>query len=295
MRKRSWGTALAATALILNGCSNGTTGDPALGAADLKIAGSCKNIDTETDAPIVFAYEPATKSVYFGLADSPLKYDVSQVDEKFITAELRDDKALYASYLKSEKIRVDLKTGEISSIRMGSAETADTAKSYSPTAACTWYAETAFEKTLNDSRTAFTKTTPGYLSELAAARKQYEEGGSAESTPAADEDPFPYTAVISCGMNGFDNINVLACLSGDVGTEIEINNGGKYGLYKVYNLPNEWQQTERGVEIPLSRNFSIKMQNSSESLIMGLRVFDNQNNVLFQKQVSRWGVIRVEN
>lgn len=108
-----------------------------------------------------------------------------------------------------------------------------------------------------------------------------------------EEDPFPYTAVLSCGMNGFQNVNLLACLGGDVGTEIEITNGDEYGLYKAYNFPNKWQQTERGVEIPLSKNFSIKMQNSSASLIMGLRILDNQNNVLFQKQVGQWGVIQV--
>ena len=83
-----------------------------------------------------------------------------------------------------------------------------------------------------------------------------------------ENDPFPYTAVITCGMNGFDNINLLACLGGDVGTEIEINNGGDYGMYKVYNLPSDWQTTSRGVEIPLARNFSIKMQNSNENLII---------------------------
>lgn len=112
---------------------------------------------------------------------------------------------------------------------------------------------------------------------------------------AANEDPYPYTAVLNCGMNGFDNINLMACMGGDVGTEIELNNNGQYGLYKVYNLPSDWQQTERGVEIPLAKTFSLKMQNSSENLTMGLRVFDNNGNILFQKQVAQWGVITVSN
>ncbi len=117
----------------------------------------------------------------------------------------------------------------------------------------------------------------------------------AAAQASADEDPFPYTAVLSCGMNGFENINLMACMSGRVGTEIELNNNGDYGLYKVYNLPSDWQETDRGVEIPLAKSFSIKMQNSSESLIMGLRVFDNNGNVLFEKQAARWGVITVSN
>ncbi len=112
---------------------------------------------------------------------------------------------------------------------------------------------------------------------------------------AANDDPYPYTAVLNCGMNGFDNINLMACMGGDVGTEIELNNNGQYGLYKVYNLPSDWQQTERGVEIPLAKTFGLKMQNSSENLTMGLRIFDNSGNILFQKQVAQWGVITVSN
>ena len=128
---------------------------------------------------------------------------------------------------------------------------------------------------------------------VAEDNNQYE--GQEAEPDLAQEDPFPYTAVMTCGMDGFDNINLMACLGGDVGTEIEVKNGDSYGLYKVYNLPSEWQQTERGVEFPLARNFAISMQNSNESLIMGLRVFDNSDNVMFQKQVGQYGVIKVSN
>jgi hypothetical protein len=108
-------------------------------------------------------------------------------------------------------------------------------------------------------------------------------------------DPYPFTAVMTCGVSGFEHINLMACMGGRVGSEIELRNGDSYGLYKIHNIPNEWQQTDRGVEVPLTNNFTIKMQNSSESLIMGLRVFDNNGNILFQQQVSQWGVIAISN
>lgn len=103
-----------------------------------------------------------------------------------------------------------------------------------------------------------------------AAQAAAEEAAAQAAATQAAADPFPYTAVLSCGINGFDNINLMACMGGDVETEIELNNNGNYGLYKVYNIPNDWRQTERGVEIALANTFSLEMQNSSDSLIMGL-------------------------
>jgi uncharacterized protein len=140
------------------------------------------------------------------------------------------------------------------------------------------------------------------LLENAAAEQAAESQVSAESAAqeaaeqaATNDDPYPYTAVLSCGNSGFNNLNLIACMTGDVETEIELDNGGDYGLYKGYNLPSDWQQTERGIEIPLKKSFRLEMQNSSEHLIMGLRVFDNNGNILFQKQVAQFGVIRVDN
>lgn len=118
---------------------------------------------------------------------------------------------------------------------------------------------------------------------------------AAEPAPPENDDPFPYTAVLSCGMNGFENISLISCFAGDVGTEIEVTNGDKYAMYKAYNIPGDWQSTRRGVEFPLSRHFSIKMQNSSDDLILGLRIFDNSGKVVFQKQAAQYGVISVSN
>jgi len=111
---------------------------------------------------------------------------------------------------------------------------------------------------------------PTELNSTQAPEVKSEETNSSQEEVIAEveQEPFPYTAVLSCGMNGFENINLLGCMTGDVGSEIELTNGDSYGLYKAYNLPNEWQHTERGVEIPLAKHFTIKMQNSNKYNLM---------------------------
>lgn len=113
---------------------------------------------------------------------------------------------------------------------------------------------------------------------------------------AIDNDPYPYIAIISCGMNGWENINALACFAGSVGTELELKSGGKYGLYKAYNIANQFRETQRGIEIPLSKSFELKAQNSQKTLLLGVRIFNKYTNeVLFEKQVAQYGVISVRN
>jgi hypothetical protein len=122
------------------------------------------------------------------------------------------------------------------------------------------------------------------------------DAGAAQLEAAEAEVPFPYTAVLSCGLNGFENIDLRPCLSSNgFQTTIELNNGGNYGLYKAYNLPNDWRNTNRGVEISLAKTFSITMGNSHDAFIMGLRIFDGGGNIVFQKQVDQMGTISASN
>jgi hypothetical protein len=61
-----------------------------------------------------------------------------------------------------------------------------------------------------------------------------------------------YTAYLTCGMNGFENINVLACYTNNgVGTTLELHNGAAYGLYKVYDLSSVGTDTAQGFAIRL--------------------------------------------
>lgn len=146
----------------------------------------------------------------------------------------------------------------------------------------------------NDSQTptAAITTEPPVATEASVAPQEFQAN---EQSYMDNSDPYPFTAVMTCGMNGFEHINLMACMGGPIGSEIEVQNGESYGLYKIHNIPSEWEQTERGVEIPLARNFSIKMQNSSQSLTMGLRIFDTNGDIVFQRQAGYWGRIYVSN
>ena len=43
---------------------------------------------------------------------------------------------------------------------------------------------------------------------------------------------YPFTATLTCGMRG-EHINILGCFSN---TELEIQNGDDYRLYKIYEI-----------------------------------------------------------
>jgi hypothetical protein len=88
----------------------------------------------------------------------------------------------------------------------------------------------------------------------------------------------------------------LACFAGRVDTEIELSNGRDYGLYKSYQISELGKEYRDGLHINLRSTFDFKAQNSSDDLILGAKVFSRASGeVLFQKQVSKYGVIRVSN
>jgi hypothetical protein len=100
---------------------------------------------------------------------------------------------------------------------------------------------------------------------------------------------------VSCTVNGM-HTNVLACFGGSPGTELELTNGQEYGLYKVYQLLSLGTETQQGFRINLRRNFKIVAQNSSSSLILGIKIMDTiSDQIVWQKQVSRFGVVNVSN
>ena len=106
---------------------------------------------------------------------------------------------------------------------------------------------------------------------------------------------YPYYVVVSCGFNG-NHMNILACFAGNVGTEIELANGRDYGLYQAYQISQLGTEYRDGLHINLRSTFDFKAQNSADGLILGAKVFSRAGgDVLFQKQVSRFGVIRVSN
>jgi hypothetical protein len=105
---------------------------------------------------------------------------------------------------------------------------------------------------------------------------------------------FPYYAYITCGFNG-QHLNIMACFGGNVGTEIELRNGNEYGLYKIHQIPGLGRETRDGLLIDLRHNFELTAQNSSESLILGVNIYNRlTDEMTFQKQVSTYGVIAVK-
>jgi hypothetical protein len=153
-----------------------------------------------------------------------------------------------------------------------------------------------------EEREAWLKTAEGkkFIAEEEAKRKKAEESRRQEAVAAAARmaREYPYYAVITCGMQN-QHINIIACFSGrHVGTELEIKNGGEYNLYQVQDLMggNVGRETGDGFIIDLRQSFQLKAQNSADNLILGIKIFKRGGDeVVFQKKVSKFGVISVRN
>ncbi len=110
-----------------------------------------------------------------------------------------------------------------------------------------------------------------------------------------DPKEFPYYLLLTCKAGDYPTV-IEGCFSGNVNTELELRNGSNYGLYKDYQINTIAKNTKDGYLINLRKNFELKAQNSSDSLILGAKIYKRSNNSLvFEKQVSRFGVIKVSN
>jgi len=108
---------------------------------------------------------------------------------------------------------------------------------------------------------------------------------------------FPYEAVISCDFQGRHS-NLIACFAGgrnDVSTELEIRNGTNYAMYKsfdLYRLGRE--QPNEGLIVPLSPNFEIKAQNSSDTQTLTIKIRETATGKnMYTKSAAQYGVIFV--
>jgi hypothetical protein len=108
---------------------------------------------------------------------------------------------------------------------------------------------------------------------------------------------FPYTATISCGMND-RHINIMACMSGksSVKSQLELTNGKQYKMYQQWEISQAGNQTAEGLVIPLRSNFTIKMQNVEDTLLLTVKVVSNATGrVVFTKSAAKYGVIILDN
>jgi hypothetical protein len=107
---------------------------------------------------------------------------------------------------------------------------------------------------------------------------------------------YPYTATLSCGMGSGDHINVVACFvqtKYGAPTELEIQNGQDYRMYKPYNVSQAGNEYSSGLEINLKNRFSIMAQNSSKNLVLTLKIVDNATGkTIYADSAAQYGVVR---
>lgn len=95
----------------------------------------------------------------------------------------------------------------------------------------------------------------------------------------------------------------MLCFSGsssDTDTNLELRNGAQYDLYEPMNISQLGTRTAGGIRIALAGEFELKMQNASDSMILSLKIVNNVpsadfDKVLYEKKVSRFGVISASN
>lgn len=129
-----------------------------------------------------------------------------------------------------------------------------------------------------------------------------ETSTTAGRSDAVSDAPFPYAAIVTCTANG-SNFDPMLCFSGSSSapdTNLELKNGGKYDLYEPMNISQLGRRTADGLRIALAGDFEIKLQNASDSMILGLKIVNNVpsadfDKVLYEKKVSRFGVISASN
>jgi len=114
--------------------------------------------------------------------------------------------------------------------------------------------------------------------------------------------PYPYVAIITCesGAMQFDLIQCFSGTSGHPDTNLELRNGDKYALFQPGDLDRLGHRSPEGVRVELARNFDLTMQNTSDSLILGIKIVNNDpsgdfNKVVYEKKVGEFGVIKASN
>lgn len=136
-----------------------------------------------------------------------------------------------------------------------------------------------------------------YTRELAA--KQAKEAKDEEERSARLEAmyrEYPFEAVLSCGMGGANqHLNIYACFaksSYGADTELKIKNGNDVKMYKVYNLGDAGVERRDGFHINLKDSSGVIAQNSSNQLILSLKVYDRRaGKLIYNDAASQYQVL----
>lgn len=106
---------------------------------------------------------------------------------------------------------------------------------------------------------------------------------------------FPFYAEMTCS-NGYSNFPLYACFAGRVETALELKNGSSYELLTMPKIMQLQSGPDESVVLDLKNSFKINMQNSREGMVLGLKIIRRSNNeITFEKKVTRFGVIAVQN
>ena len=158
------------------------------------------------------------------------------------------------------------------------------------------YRLAAIEKTKQDEIDRLAAIEKATQDEILRKKRAAEKKRKAQMAAEKLAKEYPYYVVVSCSF-GRNHLNIMACFSGTYSnTEIELTNGRDYGLYQIHQISRLGKEYTDGLHINLRSSFEFKAQNSSENLILGAKVFSRASgDVLFEKQVSRFGTIMVSN
>tara|TARA_A100001011_G_C13759708_1_gene614736 strand:+ start:31 stop:414 length:384 start_codon:yes stop_codon:yes gene_type:complete len=104
-----------------------------------------------------------------------------------------------------------------------------------------------------------------------------------------------YTAVLSCEFSG-SHTNIYVCFMGDyTETELELKNFGNLNIYKAYDLQSLGYETSEGFEFTLSDSFYLVAQNASDTMVLRLKIYDTNYNVVYEDVAGHYDVISVQN
>jgi hypothetical protein len=102
--------------------------------------------------------------------------------------------------------------------------------------------------------------TPG-LTAVSVREKRLEQRRKLEEAYATE---YPFFGVLTCGRPG--HINISLCFAGGrngVDSELELRNGDKKRVFKVFNLREAGDERRDGFYIDLRRSFELLAQNVS--------------------------------
>jgi hypothetical protein len=100
-----------------------------------------------------------------------------------------------------------------------------------------------------------------------------------------------YQASLSCRFNGAHTM-IFPCFDE---TDLKITRNGISKIYKSYDLNSFGRHDNAGFHFSLPSSFEVRAQNGSDYMILNLEIRDANGELVFQDEVSQYGVIKVGN